>query len=92
VKPQMQKKIAIIQNQKGLHARASVKFVEVVNKFRSSITVSKCGKTVSGHSIMGLMMLAASKGTKIDIRAKGEDSKAAIDAICKLVKEKFYED
>jgi phosphocarrier protein len=41
---------------------------------------------------MGLMMLAASKGTKIDIRAKGEDSKAAIDAICKLVKEKFYED
>ena len=92
MKPQTQKQTVIIKNQKGLHARASAKFVEVVNKFESSVTVSKYGKTVSGHSIMGLMMLAASKGTEIDIMAKGSDSKTAIDAICKLVEEKFYED
>ena len=85
-------KLIKIQNQRGLHARAAAKFVEVTNKFNASIQVSRNGQTVSGRSIMGLMMLSASLGSEIKITAIGVDAEMAVRAICKLVESKFYED
>ena len=79
-------------NQRGLHARASAKFVQLAESFSASITVSKDGETVNATSIMGLMMLAASLGTMITIRAEGADAEAALAALVNLVEAKFGED
>jgi len=83
---------AQIVNKKGLHARASAKLVEAAARFSSHITVTKDGQTVDARSIMGLMMLAASLGTTIDIVAEGEDADGAMTAILALVEAKFGED
>ena len=80
-----------ILNMRGLHARASAKFVACVDRFDAAITVSRCGETVDGTSIMGLMMLAAGIGTTIVIRAKGDQAAEAMDAICALVADRFGE-
>lgn len=80
-----------ICNQRGLHARAAAKFVKLAAKFDCDIQVSRCGQTVSGHSIMGLMMLAASTGTEIDVTTEGSDAEAAMEAIRELVANKFDE-
>ncbi|MGX9352968.1 HPr family phosphocarrier protein [Shimia sp. W99] len=80
-----------ITNEKGLHARASAKLVEVVEGFDASAEVSKDGLSASGDSIMGLLMLAASKGTSIDIQTSGPDAPALADAIEALVADKFGE-
>jgi phosphocarrier protein len=80
-----------IVNEKGLHARASAKLVEVVERFDASCEVSRDGLSSSGDSIMGLLMLAASKGTFIDIETSGAESDALADAIQTLVAEKFGE-
>lgn len=74
-----------IKNEKGLHARASAKFVETVERFDAEADVSKDGMTVPGNSIMGLMMLAASKGTSIVVETRGEESDALGHAIEELV-------
>jgi phosphocarrier protein HPr len=81
-----------ITNQRGLHARASAKFVKCAEGFNADITVSKDGQTVPGTSIMGLMMLAASIGTSIVIEASGPDAEAAMTALEDLVTRKFDED
>lgn len=81
-----------IVNEKGLHARASAKLVEVVERFDASVEVSKDGLSASGDSIMGLLMLAASRGTTIDVETSGPDADALADAIETLVAEKFGED
>ena len=81
-----------IINEKGLHARASARFVEVVEKFESDATVEKDGLEASGSSIMGLLMLAASKGTKIKVTSNGKDSEEMILALNALIKSKFGED
>ncbi|SHE92464.1 phosphocarrier protein [Litoreibacter ascidiaceicola] len=81
-----------IINEKGLHARASAKFVEVAEQFDARVTVCKDGMDVSGDSIMGLLMLAASRGTSIDVRTDGKDADAAMDALAALVADKFGED
>ena len=81
-----------IINDKGLHARASARFVEVVERFKSEVTVEKDGLEASGNSIMGLLMLAASKGTKIKVTSNGEDSEELTSALDKLIKSKFGED
>jgi phosphocarrier protein HPr len=81
-----------ITNQRGLHARASAKFVKCAEGFNADITVSKDGQTVPGTSIMGLMMLAASIGTSIIIEASGPDAEAAMTALEDLVTRKFDED
>lgn len=81
-----------IINEKGLHARASAKFVEVVEQFDASCTVSKDGMDVSGDSIMGLLMLAASRGTSIEVTTTGPDAQALNDALSKLVANRFGED
>ena len=80
-----------ISNEKGLHARASAKFVETVEKFDASATVSRDGMVVSGDSIMGLLMLAASIGTFIDVETRGPEAEALATAITELVADKFGE-
>ena len=80
-----------IINEKGLHARASAKLVEVVEAHEASAEVSKDGLNTSGDSIMGLLMLAASKGTTIDVETSGPDADALAEAIEVLVAERFGE-
>ena len=80
-----------IVNIKGLHARASAKFVEVVEKFDGSAHVSKDGLSADGDSIMGLLMLAASKGTSIEVETKGPQADALMEALTALVADKFGE-
>lgn len=81
-----------IINEKGLHARASAKLVEVVEAFDARAEVSRDGQSASGDSIMGLLMLAASKGTSIEVRTTGPDADALADALTALVADKFGED
>jgi len=80
-----------IINEKGLHARASAKFVEVVEQFDADAEVTKDGLSASGDSIMGLLMLAASKGTTIEVRTTGPESDALAQALKELVGDKFGE-
>ena len=82
---------ARIVNRKGLHARAAAAFARTAGGFACDIRVSRGGTTVSGQSIMGLMMLAAARGTTIDIRAEGPDSGAALDALETLIAGGFGE-
>ena len=81
-----------IRNQRGLHARAAAKFVKLAGAFDADITVTKDGQSVSGSSIMGLMMLAAATGTEICVQATGDDAVAALDALAQLVADGFDED
>ena len=81
-----------IVNRKGLHARASAKLVEVVEAFDASCEVSKDGMSASGDSIMGLLMLAASMGSSIDIETAGPDADALAQALETLVADRFGED
>ena len=80
-----------IINEKGLHARASAKFVEVVEQFNASAEVSKDGISASGDSIMGLLMLAASRGTTIEVRTSGPDAEQLGFALKNLVEDYFGE-
>ena len=82
----------LIANRLGLHARAAAKFVQMAGGFDADITVRKDGYEVSGLSIMGLMMLAASLGSEIEISASGAQATEALDAIEELVKGKFDEE
>ena len=81
-----------IVNEKGLHARASAKFVEVVERYDADAEVSKDGMSVSGDSIMGLLMLAASRGTSIEVRTSGREQQELADALIALVANRFGED
>ena len=81
-----------IVNQKGLHARASAKFVQTVERFDAEVRVTRGGETVGGTSIMGLMMLAAAPGTEIAVEAMGPEAEEALAAIEKLLAERFGED
>ena len=81
-----------IINKRGLHARASAKFVQMVEKFQAEIWVTRGGETVGGTSIMGLMMLSAGQGTTILVSAAGPEAQAALDAITALVADKFNEE
>ena len=83
---------ATILNQRGLHARAAAKFVKTAGGFKADIAVSRQGQTVSGHSIMGLMMLAASTGCEIEIACNGVDAQGALDTLMELVANKFEEE
>lgn len=80
-----------IRNMRGLHARASAKFVELADKFQCDISVSKDGVEVCGTSIMGLMMLAAGNGCQITVSAAGSDARSAVDALEALVVSRFGE-
>ena len=80
-----------IVNEKGLHARASAKLVELVERHDATAEVSRDGLSASGDSIMGLLMLAASKGTTIDVETSGPDAEKLADALAALVADKFGE-
>lgn len=82
----------LIVNKRGLHARASAKFVQLVERFNAEVWVTRGGETVGGRSIMGLMMLAAAPGTKILVSATGPEAEAALQAITDLVNDKFHEE
>jgi phosphocarrier protein HPr len=81
-----------IVNRKGLHARASAKFVQMVERYDSDVTVTRCGETVGGRSIMGLLTLAAAQGTTITVSATGQDAEACLDGIAELLANRFGED
>jgi phosphocarrier protein len=81
-----------IVNKKGLHARASAKFVQTAEQFDAAITVTRGHESVGGTSIMGLMMLAAGPGITITIKATGNGAAEAIDALCTLVSARFGEE
>lgn len=81
-----------IINQRGLHARASARFVQVAGAFDAVVTVEKDGIAVGGTSIMGLMMLAAATGSFIHVRAEGSEAAEALEAIATLVAERFGEE
>lgn len=85
------RKTLTIQNKKGLHARASARFVQTVEEFDVKVIVSKDDTNVGGTSIMGLMMLAASQGSQIEVSTAGPDAKQAMSAIEALIADKFGE-
>ena len=81
-----------IVNERGLHARASAKFVKLASEYDAEVRVSREGSTVDARSIMGLMMLAAGVGSTIDISAEGPQAQEALDALVALVANRFDED
>jgi phosphocarrier protein HPr len=81
-----------ITNKRGLHARASAKFVQMVERFDAEVTVTRNGESVGGNSIMGLMMLSAGVGTSIVVSATGPEAEAAVAALAELVGNKFNEE
>ncbi len=89
--PTMPSRTLTICNSKGLHARASAKFVKCADEFDAEITVSRDGMSVPGTSIMGLMMLAAAKGCDVMVDAEGPDAEQALDTLTELVSDRFGE-
>jgi phosphocarrier protein len=86
------RRIVDIVNERGLHARASAKFVKLAGSFDAEIQVARDGQSVDARSIMGLMMLAAGIGSSVEISADGPEADAALDALCALVANRFDED
>jgi phosphocarrier protein len=80
-----------IVNKLGLHARAAVLLVQAATRFEATVTVSKDGQTVDGRSIMGVMMLAAEQGSRIEVETSGPQARGALDAITELVANRFNE-
>lgn len=82
----------VIINRKGLHARATAKFVQCCERYEAEITVSKCGDTVGGSSIMGILTLGAAQGSTITVTASGPQASEAIEALARLVGDRFGEE
>jgi phosphocarrier protein len=80
-----------IKNKLGVHARAAALLVQTVNRFSAQVTISKDGQTADGRSIMGVLMLAATQGSTIEVEAAGDDAEQAVKAIEKLVDKRFNE-
>ncbi len=87
----MAEKTLVIQNELGLHARAATKLVQLASKYPCDFTVSKDGHEVNGKSIMGVLMLVASKGTTVTLKAKGEKAGEVVAAVAALIDDKFGE-
>jgi phosphocarrier protein len=85
-------RVLAICNKKGLHARASAKFVQTVEKFEAEVRVTRGHETVGGTSIMGLMMLSAAPGTSITVEATGREAAEVMDALTMLIDSRFGED
>lgn len=82
----------VIPNKLGLHARAAAKLVNLASQFKSEITLTRNGQGVNAKSIMGIMMLAAGKGSKLRLTAEGADEQPALEALCALIDNRFGED
>lgn len=80
-----------IKNKLGVHARAAALLVQTVNRFSAQVTISKDGQTTDGRSIMGVLMLAATQGSTIEVQAAGNDAEQAVKAIEKLIDKRFNE-
>jgi phosphocarrier protein len=83
---------AIILNELGMHARAATKFVQLAGKYACDVFIEKDGQEVNGKSIMGVLMLVASKGSRILIIARGDQAEEAVEALAGLVNDRFGED
>ena len=81
-----------IKNRLGLHARAAARFVHTASRFKARVTVARNGKTMDGKSILGILLLAASHGTELDLTTEGEDEAPALEALVTLVESGFGED
>jgi phosphocarrier protein HPr len=88
----MTSRTVTVVNQLGMHARAAAKFVHLAGRFQSRVVVAKQGREMDGKSIMGLLLLAAARGTAITIAADGDDEQAAVSALTSLVETGFGED
>jgi phosphocarrier protein len=88
----MTRREVIIRNKLGLHARAAARFVHTANRFRARVVVSRNGKIMDGKSILGILLLAASQGTRLEVGAEGEDEEAAVAALAELVEGGFGEE
>ncbi len=88
----MTERLLEIRNPRGFHARAAARFVETASRFRSRVTLSRSGRTMNGKSILGILLLAAARGTKVVVAADGEDEQAAIEALAALVENGFSEE
>ncbi len=80
-----------VRNRLGLHARAAARFVHAANRFRARVSVSRGGRTTDGKSILGILLLAAAQGTRLELRAEGEDAAEAVAALVALVEGGFGE-
>jgi phosphocarrier protein HPr len=80
-----------IRNRLGLHARAAARFVQLANRFAAKITLSRDGRTMDGKSILGILLLAASRGSRLTVSADGADEAAAVEALATLVESGFGE-
>jgi phosphocarrier protein len=87
----MLKKKITIKNKLGMHARAAVKFVNVANRFKSSVKIEKDGNEIDGKSILGILTLAAVQGTEIVLKVSGKDEDRALRALLELINNKFLE-
>ncbi len=90
-RPDLSREMRIV-NRKGLHARATAKFVQCVDRFDADIKVTRCGETVGGDSIMGILTLGAGLGSTITVSATGLQAQAALDALEELIANRFGED
>ena len=88
----MSEREVVICNKLGLHARAAARFVQTASQFESRIVVERNGEQVNGKSIMGILMLAAARGTRLKIRAEGSDAEQALECLAQLVVDRFGED
>ncbi len=88
----MESQTFTIKNRLGLHARAAALLVKTANRFAADITIEKDGVEVNGKSIMGILMLAASKGSKITVKVNGKDSTQAVQVLGELIEDKFGEE
>ncbi len=88
----MIKKTVTIKNKLGLHARAAVKFVNMANRFTSSVKIIKNGNEIDGKSVLGILTLAAVKGSQITLKVSGDDEKIAVKNLMNLVEDKFQEE
>jgi phosphocarrier protein len=88
----MTRREVVIRNKLGLHARAAARFVHTANRFRSRVVVSRNGKVMDGKSILGILLLAASQGSRLEVGAEGVDEEAAVAALAELVESGFGEE
>ena len=89
--PEAAERAVVIKNELGMHARAATRFVQLASKFPCEVALIKDGQKVNGKSIMGVLMLVASKGTTVTVKAKGDKAGEAVTAICALIDDKFGE-
>jgi len=87
----MLKKKVLIKNKLGLHARAAVKFVNLANRFSSSVKIEKDGNEIDGKSILGILTLAAVQGSQITLKVSGDDEERALEALVALIDDRFQE-